>query len=59
LIVEALESRSLADKLAGCNLPIVAYRRQSEEPDVESARAGCDALQRDLSSLGDFAGYLV
>lgn len=59
LIVEALESRSLADKLAGCNLPIVAYRRQSEEPDVESARAACDGLQRDLSSLGDFAGYLV
>jgi hypothetical protein len=59
LVVEASQPKAFVDKVAGSNLPIVAYRRQSELSDVESARAACDALQRDLASCGDFAGYLV
>jgi hypothetical protein len=58
-IVEAANPNAFADKMKGCSLPIIAYRPQSASIDIESARAACDALQRDLASCGGLAGYVV
>jgi len=40
-------------------LPIIAARLLSTPLPLDQARAACDALQRDLASLGQFAGYIV
>ncbi len=51
--------RKFARKVADCQRPIVAVRQLSQPASIEQARAGCDALQHDLSIAGDFAGYVV
>jgi hypothetical protein len=58
-VIEVAESPALTEKIAGCSLPIVAYRPELKPANTETARVACDRLQRDLASLGDFAGYLV
>jgi hypothetical protein len=58
-VVEVAELSALADKIADCNLPIVAYRPELNPTSIDAARAACDRLQRDLAPLGDFAGYVV
>jgi hypothetical protein len=58
-IVEAANPNAFVDKMKRCSLPIIAYRPQSASTDIESARAACDALQRDLASCGGLAGYVV
>jgi hypothetical protein len=58
-VVEIRELEKLAAKIAGCNLPIFAYRPELRPAEIEKSRAACDRLQRDLASLGDFAGYMV
>ena len=40
-------------------LPIIAARHYQPPADLPTARAACDALQRDLAPLGQFAGYVV
>lgn len=40
-------------------VPIVAERRLNGDYTLLEARRECDCLQRDLASLGDFAGYVV
>jgi hypothetical protein len=40
-------------------LPIVAVRRLDQKLPLADARAACDALQRDLAGIGQFAGYVV
>ncbi len=40
-------------------LPIIAERRLNGDYTLAEARRECDHLQRDLASLGDFAGYVV
>jgi hypothetical protein len=57
--VEVSQPREFAHKTADCTAPIVAVRRLVQETSIEEARAGCDALQHDLSFAGDFAGYVV
>lgn len=42
-----------------CNRPVIAVRRLAQQVKIEAARDACDALQRDLAPLGDFAGYVV
>lgn len=59
IVVEVAEPAELAEKIAGCSLPIVAYRPELRPLEVAMARAACDRLQRDLAQIGDFAGYLV
>ena len=46
-------------RLAHCRLPIVARRPLSSRCELATARAAVDSLQRDLATVGDFAGYLV
>jgi hypothetical protein len=59
VVVEVAEPPVLAKKIAGCSLPIVAYRPELRPMETASARAACDRLQRDLARFGDFAGYVV
>jgi len=40
-------------------LPLVAVRRLASPLPLAEARAACDALQRDLASVGQFARYVV
>jgi Beta-galactosidase/beta-glucuronidase len=40
-------------------LPVVVCRRLARRLPIEAARAACDALQRDLVSVGQFAGYVA
>jgi hypothetical protein len=57
-----IDSRSAAAaKRAGEARPIalLAYRKLSAPLPLEHARAACDDLQRDVVSIGDFAGYVV
>ena len=42
-----------------CALPVIAWRPSQERTSPATARAACDALQRDLAEYGDFAGYCV
>ncbi|MBW3600647.1 MAG: hypothetical protein KY475_25715 [Planctomycetes bacterium] len=45
-------------RFADAEIPIVAVR-SADAADLHEARAGCDALQRDLAPYGDFAGYVM
>jgi hypothetical protein len=58
-VVEVAALSAFAQKIVGCNLPIVAYRPELSPVTIETARAACDRLQRDLAPYGDFAGYIV
>jgi hypothetical protein len=39
--------------------PTIVLRRACPQSNVSQARSLCDRLQRDMASIGDFAGYLV
>ena len=41
------------------DLPVIAARRLVQPLPLDQARAACDELQRDLASIGQFAGYVV
>lgn len=45
--------------LKTAQVPLIAVRRFSNSASFSDARAACDRLQRDLVSIGDFAGYVV
>ena len=49
----------IADYASRCMLPVIAYRPLAETAPAADSRAACDALQRDLAEMGDFAGYFV
>ncbi len=53
-----VESTDLS-KFAQLTIPIIAVRQLSEPISIEQSRAACDALQSELASHGDFAGYVV
>lgn len=46
-------------KLTNLAVPIVAVRQSPDSTSIEQSRAACDALQSELSTHGDFAGYVV
>ena len=47
------------DDVAAVPKPVVAARYLDSPLTLAEARAACDALQRDLAPLGQFAGYVV
>ncbi len=53
-----VESTDLS-KFAQLTIPIIAVRQLSQPVSIEQSRAACDALQSELASHGDFAGYAV
>ena len=58
LWVQASDPRLVA-RLAGVDLPIIAVRPPTTPLLLVQARAACDELQRDLATIGQFAGYVV
>jgi hypothetical protein len=58
-IVEVHDQGSFAAVAARLELPVIAQRRLPAPLPFAAARAACDALQRDLAPLGQFAGYVV
>ena len=51
--------RWFGEVAARTDLPVVAVRRLIKPLPLDAARAACDALQRDLAPIGQFAGYVV
>lgn len=49
----------IATMASGITLPVMAWRRAGWCDELAEARRACDLLQRDLTSLGEFAGFLV
>ncbi len=43
----------------GLGKPTLVYRNDPRQPSLLEVRASCDALQRDLAPIGQFAGYFV
>lgn len=56
---DATHAAEFASILTQWPLPIVAERRLNGDYTLIEARRECDHLQRDLVSVGDFAGYVV
>ena len=50
---------NVARRTANCGLPVLAYDPRAEDKAIQDARSACDALQRDLAPVGEFAGYIV
>jgi hypothetical protein len=59
LWAEATELAALAKLQAMSDFPMVAVRRLKTPALIEQARAACDRFQRDLTDVGQFAGYVV
>ena len=60
LLVCADEMDIFTEIAANAQAPIIAARFLDDHlQDLESARAACDVLQRDLAPIGQFAGYIV
>jgi hypothetical protein len=59
LIVSADHVSHLHEVAAAAQKPIMVVRRLAAPLPLAEARAACDALQRDLAPLGQFAGYIV
>ncbi|MCI0362187.1 MAG: hypothetical protein L0211_27215 [Planctomycetaceae bacterium] len=58
-VVSAENLDEFARAIGRVSLPVVAERRLTAPQPITDARATCDALQRDLAPLGQFAGYIV
>ena len=56
---ETIDMAALASLQAMCELPIIVSRKLTEPQPLQMARSACDELQRDLASIGQFAGYVV
>jgi hypothetical protein len=59
LFVSADEPERIAQASTLTELPIIAARYLEPTVGLAAARAACDALQRHLAPLGQFAGYVV
>ena len=59
LLVNAVDPQFVQQVAAQEERPIIAVRPLIPPLPVAEARAACDALQRDLAPLGQFAGYVV
>ena len=49
----------LREMRARLDLPLIAIRKLNSPLSIAEARAACDALQRELAPIGQFAGYIV
>lgn len=56
---ESTDSTMLTTLQSNYKLPIIAVRKLATPLAIGDARAACDDLQRDLASIGQFAGYVV
>jgi hypothetical protein len=59
LYAETDNFNAMKSLAAATDLPLLAVRRLASPAPLDSARAACDTLQRDLAPLGQFAGYIV
>lgn len=59
VVVEATDSARFAAAVAGCELPVVAYRRLEDPRDPAADRAQCDRLQSDWADVYACAGFIV
>ncbi len=59
IFAEVNNLKDFAACAATFDRPVVAVRSSGQPAKIEEQRAACDALQRDLASYGDFAGYIV
>jgi len=57
--VETTDPAVIANLQASSKLPIIAVRKLARPLAIGDSRAACDDLQRDLASIGQFAGYVV
>lgn len=46
-------------KCLGFGKPVFVFRHDERQPSLLEVRKSCDALQRDLAPIGQFAGYFV
>lgn len=53
------ESNSIISRIVNYSQPVLCLRQSQRPLAIAEARAACDALQRDLAPLGQFAGYIV
>jgi hypothetical protein len=59
LFASAVNLNWIASVMTQSHLPVLATRPLAAPLELASARAACDALQRDLAPIGQFAGYIV
>lgn len=59
LIAAPADPDLLRNLRARFDLPLVAVRKLHAPLPISDARAACDALQRELAPIGQFAGYIV
>jgi hypothetical protein len=59
VLVEARDEHSLSSSLRPADRPVIAVRPLETPLDIVEARAACDALQRDLAAVSQFAGYIA
>jgi hypothetical protein len=58
-LCEVDDPARFARRTAPLTIPVVAVRPFDQPATIETLRAGCDRLQRDLAPYGDYAGYIV
>lgn len=56
---ETTDANTLTQLQTMFEIPIIAVRPLTTPQPLANARAACDELQRDIASLGQFAGYVV
>lgn len=59
VFVDVDDEEAFAAAVRGCALPLIAHRPLTAAEPLVAARRGCDVLQRDLATVGDYAGYVV
>ena len=59
LLIESADPQLFSRISARGDLPVLVSRPLPTPLPIDQARAACDALQRDLAPLGQFAGYIV
>ena len=59
LLCESDDAVAIGRAATDREFPVIALRPAEHAPDIATARAACDALQRDLAPLADLAGYIA
>ena len=59
LVTAPAEPELLRELQARLDLPLIAVRKLNSPLPIAEVRAACDALQRELAPIGQFAGYIV
>ena len=59
LVVVPADRSDLLQIAVALDLPVMVRRDLKTPAELPAARAACDALQRDLAAVGQFAAYIV